>query len=208
MPDPINWGFALPYYAAALIAGYILGSIPFGLVITRLAGLGDIRAIGSGNIGTTNVLRTGNKKLAALTLLGDVLKGTAAVLLGASFGPDTALIAGLGAMLGHMFPVWLKFKGGKGVATLLGVALGIYWPAGLVFAATWLYCAVFTRMSSFAGLSAAIAVPLFLFAVGHGQKGEMAALLGLLVWIMHRQNIRRLLKGEEPRIGQTAKTAA
>jgi acyl phosphate:glycerol-3-phosphate acyltransferase len=194
MPDPISWSFALPYYAAALALGYLLGSIPFGLILTRMAGLGDIRSVGSGNIGATNVLRTGNRKLAALTLLCDCLKGTLAVLI----------IAALGAVLGHMFPIWLSFKGGKGVATFLGAILALHWPAALVFGAVWIYCAAFVRMSSFAGLTAALAVPLFLHAGGHIQQAEMALLLTLLIWLKHHQNIRRLLKGEEPRIGQKA----
>lgn len=207
MPDPISWSYALPYLLAALVFGYLLGSIPFGLIITRLAGYGDIRAIGSGNIGTTNVLRTGNKKLAALTLLGDVLKGTAAVVIAKHYGPDPALMAAFGAMIGHMFPVWLKFKGGKAVATLLGVLLGLHWPAALVFAFVWIYCAVFSRMSSFAGLTGALVVPFFLYATGWVQYAELTGALAVLIWLRHHQNIRRLLKGEEPRIGAKAKTA-
>ncbi|MDP6405580.1 MAG: glycerol-3-phosphate acyltransferase, partial [Alphaproteobacteria bacterium] len=137
MPDPISWSYAAPYYAAALGLGYLLGAIPFGLVLTRLAGLGDIRAIGSGNIGATNVLRTGNKALALATLLLDGGKGAAAVLLGTLYGPDIAVLAGTGAFLGHLFPVWLKFKGGKGVATALGILLAIAWPVGILACLTW-----------------------------------------------------------------------
>ncbi|MCL4136069.1 UNVERIFIED_CONTAM: hypothetical protein GTU68_058891 [Idotea baltica] len=136
MPDPINWGLSWPFFLAALAFGYLLGSIPFGYLLTRFAGLGDVRTIGSGNIGATNVLRTGSKKLAAMTLLGDGLKGTVAVLIAFRFGIDAAVLAGLGAFLGHLFPVWLKFKGGKGVATFIGISLGLYWPSALVFAAS------------------------------------------------------------------------
>lgn len=139
MPDPISWSLDLPYYLAALAFGYLLGSIPFGLLFTKMAGHGDIRNIGSGNIGTTNVLRTGSKKLAALTLLCDALKGTFAIILISLYmGNDAALIAGLGAFLGHLFPVWLKFKGGKGVATYIGILLGIFWPVGVIFIAIWI----------------------------------------------------------------------
>ena len=147
MPDPINWTLALPYFAAALAFGYLLGSIPFGLLLTRIGGLGDLRAIGSGNIGTTNVLRTGNKGLAALTLAADILKGTIAVAVGLRWGMDTGVLAGLGAFLGHLFPVWLKFRGGKGVATYIGVLLGLAWPAALIFCATWLMVAFLARYS-------------------------------------------------------------
>ncbi len=139
MPHPMSWSLSAPYFAAALLFGYALGSIPFGVLFTRLAGLGDIRAMGSGNIGATNVLRTGRKGLAAATLLGDGLKGTAAVLaMSRLWGPDAAVLAGLGAFLGHLFPVWLGFRGGKGVATYLGLLLAFSWPAALVFAAVWL----------------------------------------------------------------------
>jgi glycerol-3-phosphate acyltransferase PlsY len=146
MPDPINWQLAAPLFVMALLFGYLIGSVPFGLILTRMAGMGDIRAIGSGNIGATNVLRTGNKKLAAGTLVLDALKGTAAVLIAGYYGPDAAGLAGLGAFLGHLFPVWLKFKGGKGVATFLGVCLGLFWPAALVFAIVWLLTAFISRL--------------------------------------------------------------
>lgn len=201
MPDPISWSLALPYLLAALAFGYLLGSIPFGLVLTRIAGTGDIRRIGSGNIGATNVLRTGRKGLAAATLAGDALKGTLAVLAAAVWGPDTAVAAGLGAFLGHLFPVWLKFRGGKGVATYLGVLLGLYWPAALVFAALWLYCAALARMSSFAGLTASLATPFVLWALREPQAAELFVLLTLLLWARHHANLRRLARGEEPRIG-------
>ena len=150
-------------FLAALVFGYLLGSIPFGLLITRAAGLGDVRKIGSGNIGATNVLRTGNKGLAALTLLLDALKGTAAVLVAGYFGADYAVYAGFAAFLGHIFPAWLDFKGGKGVATYLGVLAGLYWPAALVFAAVWLAVAYLTRYSSLAALTASFIVPVFLY---------------------------------------------
>jgi len=202
MPDPISWSYTLPYFAAAFVFGYLLGSIPFGVVLTRLAGLGDIRAVGSGNIGATNVLRTGKKGLAAATLLGDGLKGTAAVLIAARWGPDTAVIAGLGAFLGHLFPVWLGFKGGKGVATFLGCLLGLKALAALACAAIWLLVAFVTRYSSLSGLMASAAAPPILWFMGERQMAEMMAVLAVLLWWKHRENIRRLLAGTEGRIGQ------
>jgi glycerol-3-phosphate acyltransferase PlsY len=204
VPDPISWSLALPYYLAALAFGYLLGSIPFGLVITRLAGEGDIRKIGSGNIGTTNVLRTGKKHLAALTLLGDMLKGTLAVLAASRFGgPDLAVIAGFGAFLGHLFPVWLRFRGGKGVATYLGILLGLFWPAALAFAAIWIGVALATRYSSLSALVASLATPFLLhFAFDRVQIAQVMALLSLMLWAKHHENIGRLLKGTEGRIGK------
>lgn len=204
MPDPINWSLALPYLLAALAFGYVLGSIPFGLIIVRLAGLGDVRDIGSGNIGTTNVLRTGRKSLAALTLLGDALKGTLAVLVGWRWGPDTAIVAGIGAFLGHCFPVWLGFRGGKGVATYLGVVLGLFWPAGLTFATLWIFTAVATRYSSLSALISSLAVPVLLWILGHFQLAEATLAMTILLWIKHAANIRRLAAGTESRIGQTS----
>ncbi|WP_299939285.1 glycerol-3-phosphate 1-O-acyltransferase PlsY [uncultured Nitratireductor sp.] len=201
MPDPINWQVALPYLIAALVFGYLLGSIPFGLIITRLAGKGDVRKIGSGNIGATNVLRTGSKKLAALTLLGDALKGTVAVLLAGLYGPDQAVAAGLGAFLGHLFPVWLGFRGGKGVATYLGVLVAIAWPGALIFAVVWLSVAFLTRYSSLSALVAAVAVPIGLYLLGYVQAAELFVLMSLIVFIKHRANIARLLSGTETRIG-------
>ncbi|WP_187971434.1 glycerol-3-phosphate 1-O-acyltransferase PlsY [Aquibium microcysteis] len=201
MPDPNSWQLALPTLLAALVFGYLLGSIPFGLLLTRAAGLGDVRKIGSGNIGATNVLRTGNKKLAALTLLLDALKGTAAVLLAGYLGPDHALIAGLGAFLGHLYPVWLGFRGGKGVATYLGVLVAVAWQGALVFAAAWLAVAFLTRYSSLAALVAAVAVPVALHLLGFGRAAELFVLLSLIVFVKHRANIRRLLSGTESRIG-------
>jgi glycerol-3-phosphate acyltransferase PlsY len=201
MPDPNSWQLALPTLLAALVFGYLLGSIPFGLLLTRAAGLGDVRKIGSGNIGATNVLRTGNKKLAAATLLLDALKGTAAVLLAGYLGPDQALVAGLGAFLGHLYPVWLGFRGGKGVATYLGVLVAVAWQGALVFAAAWLAVAFLTRYSSLAALVAAVAVPVALHLLGFGRAAELFVLLSLIVFVKHRANIRRLLSGTESRIG-------
>lgn len=186
----------------ALVFGYLLGSIPFGLLLTRSAGTTDIRSIGSGNIGATNVLRTGRKDLAALTLLGDALKGTLAVLIaGALAGPAGALAAGLGAFLGHIFPVWLKFRGGKGVATFLGVALALSWPAALAFAVVWLAVAYLTRYSSLAALVASLATVIVAAALGTGSIAVLLALLTALLWAKHHQNIRRLLNGTEGKIG-------
>jgi glycerol-3-phosphate acyltransferase PlsY len=187
--------------AAALVFGYLLGSIPFGLVVTRLGGLGDIRAIGSGNIGATNVLRTGRKGLAALTLLGDFGKGALAVLIGTAWSAELAAAAGLGAFLGHLYPVWLNFKGGKGVATYLGVLAGLAWPAALAFAAIWLSVAYATRYSSLAALTAAAAAPLVLAAFQNWLAVGLFTMLTMLVFLRHHQNIGRLLKGEESRIG-------
>jgi glycerol-3-phosphate acyltransferase PlsY len=189
---------------AALLFGYLLGSIPFGLVLTRLAGLGDIRAIGSGNIGTTNVLRTGRKDLAAATLLLDAVKGTIAVVVARHWGFDAALAAGFAAFIGHVFPVWLRFKGGKGVATYLGLLAGFAWPAALIFAAIWIGIALVTRYSSLSALIASLASPLVLLALGYWREAPMFALLTLLLWILHRANMRRLLAGTETRIGQKA----
>lgn len=185
----------------ALLFGYLLGSIPFGLILTRMAGLGDVRSIGSGNIGATNVLRTGSKKLAAATLILDALKGTVAVLIAAHFGEYAAIAAGLGAFLGHLFPVWLSFKGGKGVATYLGILIGLAWQGALVFAAVWLVTALLTRYSSLAALVASVIVPIALFANGNHAVAMLFALLSLFVIIKHKANIVRLLNGTESRIG-------
>lgn len=185
----------------AVVFGYLLGSIPFGLLITRAAGLGDVRKIGSGNIGATNVLRTGNKRLAAATLLLDMLKGTAAVLIAGIYGPEAAMAAGLGAFLGHVFPVWLGFKGGKGVATYLGVLAGLMWKAALVFAVVWLAVAVLLRYSSLAALIAAVAVPVALYVMGHTDLAILFTVMSLVVFVKHRANISRLLAGSESRIG-------
>lgn len=196
-----SWQVALPYLFAALAFGYLLGSIPFGLLITRAAGLGDVRKIGSGNIGATNVLRTGNKGLAALTLLLDALKGTAAVLIAGRWGSELAIVAGLGAFLGHLYPVWLGFKGGKGVATYLGVLIGLAWIGALVFAIVWLAVAFATRYSSLAALVAAIAVPIALYFLGHVQVAGLFAVMSLIVLVKHRANIGRLMAGTESKIG-------
>jgi glycerol-3-phosphate acyltransferase PlsY len=201
MPEPLG-GFAYtwPYYVAA-IGGYLIGSIPFGLILTRLAGLGDIRAIGSGNIGATNVLRTGSKGLAALTLVLDMAKGAVAVLLGAHYGPDTAVLAGGGAVIGHIAPIWLGFKGGKGVATALGVLTALAWPVGILSAVTWLIVAAVGRISSLAALIAIGAAPVYAYLLVDPQRAELALFIAVLVWLRHYENIRRLLKGQEPRIG-------
>lgn len=191
-------------YVVAALIGYGLGSIPFGLLLTRAAGLGDVRSIGSGNIGATNVLRTGNKKLAAATLLLDLLKGTAAVLIVRFLMPtvaDTATLAGVAAFLGHLFPIWLGFKGGKGVATYIGVLLGLFWPAVLIFAGVWIAVAYFSRYSSLGALVATLVVPLSLWGLGETTLAAVFALLTVIVWAKHHANIRRLLSGTEGKIG-------
>jgi glycerol-3-phosphate acyltransferase PlsY len=189
----------------ALALGYLLGTIPFGLFFTFASGAGDVRKIGSGNIGATNVLRTGKKWAAAATLLCDGAKGAAAVLLARHFLPGAEVFAGLGAVLGHLFPIWLKFKGGKGVATFLGVCLGLYWPVGVAVAATWLGAAFIWRVSSLSALIA-IALSSAYFLLFHRESyAALALLLSVLIYYMHRDNIRRLLRGEEPRIGAGAK---
>ncbi|ADV13131.1 MULTISPECIES: glycerol-3-phosphate 1-O-acyltransferase PlsY [Mesorhizobium] len=185
----------------SLVFGYLLGSIPFGLLLTRAAGLGDVRQIGSGNIGATNVLRTGNKGLAAATLLLDVLKGTAAVLIAGYFAPDLAIWAGLGAFLGHLFPVWLGFKGGKGVATYLGVLIGLAWQVALIFAVVWLVMAFLFRYSSLAALTAAVIVPIALYVLSTPQIAGLFVVMSVIVFIKHRENISRLLAGTEGKIG-------
>ena len=189
--------------AIALIAGYLLGSIPFGLVLTRLSGLGDIRKIGSGNIGATNVLRTGNKPLALAVLVLDSGKGAAAVLLAAEIGgADAALAAGLGAVLGHLFPVWLGFKGGKGVATTLGTLLALAWPVGLIACATWLVIALAFRISSLAALVAIAVAPVASYFQSGTALAALTLVIAILVWLKHGANIRRLLDGTEPHIGK------
>jgi glycerol-3-phosphate acyltransferase PlsY len=198
---------ALPAMLAllgALLFGYLLGSIPFGIIVTRLAGAEDLRKIGSGNIGATNVLRTGRKELAALTLLGDAGKGAAAVLAaGALLGPHGAAAAGLGAFLGHLFPLWLNFRGGKGVATYLGVLAGFFWPAALAFAAAWLTVALVTRYSSLAALIAAALTPLVLAGFRDGLGVGLFTVLTILVFLRHHANLSRLMRGEESKIGQS-----
>jgi acyl phosphate:glycerol-3-phosphate acyltransferase len=188
----------------ALVLGYTLGSIPFGLLLTRWAGTQDLRAIGSGNIGATNVLRTGRRDLAAATLVLDALKGTAAVLIASAvFGPFASLLAAVGAFLGHVFPIWLRFKGGKGVATFLGCLIGVAWPAALVFAAAWLVIALATRYSSAAALTASVIAPTALYAAfGRPYAALIFTALAALLWFKHRANIERLLSGAETKIGQ------
>jgi acyl phosphate:glycerol-3-phosphate acyltransferase len=187
----------------AFVFGYLLGSIPFGLVLTRLAGTQDIRTIGSGSIGTTNVLRTGHKGLAAATLICDVLKGTVAVIVaGYCGGPDAAMLAALGAFLGHLFPVWLKFRGGKGVAVYIGVLIGLFWPAAVIFCGLWLATAVTSRYSSLSALVASFVTPIFLWWFGHLALALLFAVMTLLLFYAHRENIRRLRAGTEGKIGE------
>jgi len=192
-------GASLP---VAFVLGYLLGSIPFGLILTKLAGTQDLRSIGSGNIGATNVLRTGRKGLAAATLLLDMLKGTAAVVVAGAFGgPNAAMLAALGAFLGHLFPVWLKFRGGKGVAVYIGVLLGLYWPGAIAFCAIWLLVALITRYSSLSALVASAAVPCLLFFIGGTRIPVLFVIFTVLLYWRHADNIGRLLRGEEERIG-------
>jgi glycerol-3-phosphate acyltransferase PlsY len=197
----MNWSFAARDIAA-LIVGYLLGSIPFGLVLTHAAGLGDIRAIGSGNIGATNVLRTGRKSLAAATLVLDVLKGTAAVFVGYALAPNAAIVAGFGAFVGHIFPVWLGFRGGKGVATYLGVLAALSWLGAIVFAIAWLGAAVATRYSSVGALTASLVTPLALLILGDHDAAGLFVVLTIILWLRHAENIARLAAGTESRIGQ------
>ena len=181
--------------------GYLLGSVPFGLLLTRAAGAGDLRGIGSGNIGATNVLRTGRKGLAAATLLLDLGKGLAAVLIAARLWPDWTGAAALGAFLGHCFPVWLRFKGGKGVATTAGIAFGLAWPVGLAYAMTWIGLLLTVRISSVAGMSVAVVAPLAALALGQGEAAGVLAVIAAVVLFQHRENIGRLRAGTEPKIG-------
>jgi acyl phosphate:glycerol-3-phosphate acyltransferase len=215
MFESFTWSL-LPAYVAALGFGYLCGSIPFGLILTRLAGTQDIRSIGSGNIGATNVLRTGRKGLAAATLLGDALKGTVAVLAvywyyGREyqyFADELAIPAALGAFLGHLFPIWLGFKGGKGVATYIGILFALAWPAGLAFCLIWLAIAALTRYSSLAALLASALTPLGVWMVGTLPQAALFALLTVLLWIVHRGNIARLINGTEGKIGKPAASGA
>ncbi|MBX3506744.1 MAG: glycerol-3-phosphate 1-O-acyltransferase PlsY [Parvibaculum sp.] len=202
-------GLAVPLMLVALAIGYLLGSIPFGLLLTRAAGLGDIRDIGSGNIGATNALRTGNRWVAAGTLIGDAAKGAVAVLLmgylAVQSGGDVALMSGLaalGAFLGHLYPVWLGFKGGKGVSTIIGILLALHWPVGLLFCATWAAVAAISRYSSLAALVASLLTPVYLAWLDKWDLVALSAVLVVLIYIAHRGNISRLLAGTEPRIGQ------
>ena len=192
----------------ALALGYLLGSVPFGLLLTRIAGLGDVRDIGSGNIGATNVLRTGNRPLAALTLILDCLKATAAILLAQYwFGEESGVFAATGALLVHLYPVWLRFHGGKGVATLLGILIPLLWPAALIYAAVWLFLLMTLRISSLAGITAAITAPIVALALNSAYVPSLLGFALLVLW-KHRENILRLRKGTEPRIGsKTSPTA-
>ncbi len=200
MPDPLgDFSYTWPFYAAAL-AGYLLGSIPFGLLLTRLAGLGDIRDIGSGSIGATNVLRTGRKSVALATLLLDGAKGAAAVLLGGLMGPDITVLAAAGALLGHCFPVWLKFRGGKGVATALGIYLALAWPVGALACVTWLAVAAASRYSSLASLAAMALAPVYAVFFASPQQAERAAFIAVVTVLRHHANSRRLLKRTESKI--------
>jgi len=209
MPAEIDFAAAAPLLLAVAVLGYLLGSIPFGLLLTRLAGLGDIRDIGSGNIGATNALRTGNRWVAAGTLIGDAGKGAVAVLLAARLGTITGTdigwmssVAALTAFLGHLYPVWLGFKGGKGVSTLIGVLLALHWPVGLLFCATWALVAAISRYSSLSALVAALLTPVYLAWLDHWHLVGLGVVLAVLIYIAHRDNIRRLLAGTESRIGQ------
>jgi acyl phosphate:glycerol-3-phosphate acyltransferase len=187
----------------ALLLGYLLGSIPFGVLLTKFAGTADLRSIGSGSIGATNVLRTGRKGLAAATLIGDALKGTVAVIISGYYGgPNAAMLAALGAFLGHLFPVWLNFRGGKGVAVYIGVLIGLFWPAAVVFCVLWLATAATSRYSSLSALVASFITPIFLWWFGHPALASLFAVLTMLLFYMHRENIQRLQAGTEGRIGQ------
>jgi glycerol-3-phosphate acyltransferase PlsY len=191
----------------SLVLSYLLGSIPFGVILTRLGGAGDLRTIGSGNIGATNVLRTGRKGLAAATLLLDMAKGAVAVLLVAHLFPGNALLAAAGAFIGHCYPVWLKFKGGKGVATLMGIVVALYWPLGLVYAIVWLGLLAGLRISSVAGMAAALSAPFAAALFGRFDLVLLLLALALIVLWKHRENVERLFSGTEPRIGSSRKTS-
>jgi glycerol-3-phosphate acyltransferase PlsY len=198
--DPISWGYSWPYIFTAFLGGYSIGSVPFGLLFTKMSGLGDIRDIGSGNIGATNVLRTGKKGIAAATLFADIIKGAFAALIGSMFGPDIAVVAALGAFLGHLFPVWLKFQGGKGVATAIGIIFALSWQVGFVTIGIWLLAALLFRYSSLAALLGAIAAPVAAWWLATPQLVEFFAVITVLVWIRHHANIKRLLNGDESKI--------
>ncbi len=202
MPDFAS-GFATPGVLWIIAGAYLIGSIPFGVLITRLLGLGDLRQIGSGNIGATNVLRTGNKGAALATLLLDGAKGAVVVLIAREYhGEFAGQVAGLAAFLGHLFPVWLRFRGGKGVATFLGILLALCWPAGLAACATWLVSAVVSRISSLSALVAGVLAPVYLWLFGASDAVWLAVIMAALVWIKHAPNIRRLRDGTEPKIGK------
>ena len=195
--------FTDAFLVVAFLLGYVLGSIPFGLILTRLAGTKDLRSIGSGSIGATNVLRTGSKALAVGTLLGDALKGTVAVVISGYYGgPNAAMLGAFGAFLGHLYPIWLKFKGGKGVATYIGVLIGLFWPAAIVFCVMWLATASTTRYSSLSALIAAFVTPLFLWWFGHPALASLFVIMTMLLFYAHRENIKRLQVGTEGKIGE------
>jgi acyl phosphate:glycerol-3-phosphate acyltransferase len=203
MTELFNWQITLPIVAGALVLGYLLGSIPFGLILTRFAGLGDIRSIGSGNIGATNVLRTGNKKLAAATLLLDALKATAAALIGWHFfGYEAGLLAGFAAFIGHLYPVWLGFKGGKGVATYIGMLLGVAPAMVLVFAFVWITIAKLSKYSSLSALVATLVIPVALWLIQEPKTSIVMAIMTVISWVKHKSNIERLIAGTESKIGQ------
>ncbi len=197
----LSWQLGLPSTLLSLAFGYLLGSIPFGLILTRMAGLGDVRKIGSGNIGATNVLRTGNKKLAAATLLLDALKGSAAAFIASYWGIEAGIAAGFAAFVGHLYPVWLGFKGGKGVATYIGVLLGLAPLMVLAFAVIWLGMAKISRYSSLSALVATAIIPVLLYAVGNEKVALLFAAMTVITWVKHRANIQRLLAGTESKIG-------
>jgi len=202
MDSLTTWNIAAFPAIITAVLGYLSGSVPFGLILTQMAGLGDVRSIGSGNIGATNVLRTGNKGLAAVTLLLDALKGTVPALLGMHFlGIEGGVIAGFFAFLGHVLPVWLGFKGGKGVATYIGVLFGLDWRMALLFLAVWIATAAISRYSSLSSMVATVAIPVMTFLTGDIKIAALAAVMSIIVWIKHRTNIQRLLSGSESRIG-------
>jgi acyl phosphate:glycerol-3-phosphate acyltransferase len=190
------------YPLTALVFGYFLGSIPFGYIIARVMGEGDIRTIGSGNIGATNVLRTGRKGLAVATLVLDAAKGAAAVLIAQHFDASIGIVAGVAAFFGHLFPFWLKFKGGKGVATMLGICLALAWPVGLIFALVWIGTIAITRISSLGGMAAALSAPISAIVTGHISLGVGLLGMALILILKHSENITRLMAGTEPRVGQ------
>ena len=202
MGDPVAWTVSMPGALGAVVIAYLIGSIPFGLLLTRAFGLGDIRGIGSGNIGATNVLRTGSKRLAVATLLLDAGKGAAGVLIGGLFAPEAALLGAVAVAVGHMFPVWLGFKGGKGVATGWGAMTALAWPSGLIAIVVWIAAVAGFRISSMGALVTALLAPLHVWYFTGPWTAGAAAIVSALIWIRHHQNIGRLLRGEEPRIGQ------